>query len=140
MCGQARCAVVQELLHKEVLGLDDLDRILGKRPYVTHELRNVDRFRGELEKTVRQWLPSGGGVWAWIESFRSPGLQIALDGAGATAPPGAGAEDGDDDEPPGGGGRAQEGEAAEEFSGWWADEAAQSSNEGAVKRKYPVAT
>lgn len=38
-------AMATELLAKEVLNLEDLERILGKRPYKSLELRNIDKFR-----------------------------------------------------------------------------------------------
>eukprot|EP00892_Ulva_mutabilis_P001410 jgi/Ulvmu1/1126/UM106_0043.1 len=129
-------ALAQELLKKEVIGLDDLDRILGKRPFATRELQNIDKFRGELQQGMRAWLP-GGDVWEWIASFRGPGVSFALDGAGGAL------QDGDDsgDGGTGGGGhRLAESQEEEEF-GWWADETApDASSRRAKKQKYPVAT
>jgi AFG3 family protein len=37
-------SMAQELLEKEVLGLDELERVLGKRPYRSVEMRNIDKF------------------------------------------------------------------------------------------------
>lgn len=37
--------MTQQLLTKEVLNLDDVERILGKRPFHIAEMRNIDRFR-----------------------------------------------------------------------------------------------
>ncbi|EFJ42312.1 hypothetical protein VOLCADRAFT_107358 [Volvox carteri f. nagariensis] len=37
-------AMTAELLHKEVLSLDDVERLLGKRPFMSQELRNIDRY------------------------------------------------------------------------------------------------
>jgi len=39
-------AMAQDLLHKEVLNLDDVERLLGKRPFSCAEMRNIDRYRG----------------------------------------------------------------------------------------------
>lgn len=139
---------VQELLTKEVLNLDDLDRIMGKRPFVTLELRNVDKFRG-----LSEWLPTGGGIWSWIESFRSPGLPLsfpapAVDGLGGAPMHGFEASDSegsrtrrhdDDDDSSGGGGGG--GGGKEGMSGWWADEVERSATKVQdIKRKYPTAT
>eukprot|EP01025_Chloroclados_australasicus_P061646 TRINITY_DN8104_c0_g1_i4.p1 TRINITY_DN8104_c0_g1~~TRINITY_DN8104_c0_g1_i4.p1 ORF type:complete len:688 (-),score=79.63 TRINITY_DN8104_c0_g1_i4:322-2385(-) len=38
-------ALAQELIQKEVVGLDDLERILGERPFQSEEVRNVDVYR-----------------------------------------------------------------------------------------------
>eukprot|EP00887_Chlorella_sp_A99_P001432 scaffold8.g1432.t1 len=38
--------MAQALLHKEVLGTDELEGLLGPRPYRSHELRNIDKYRG----------------------------------------------------------------------------------------------
>ena len=139
---------MQELLAKEVLNLDDLDRIMGKRPFTTGELRNVDKFRG-----LPEWLPSSGGVWGWIESFRSPGLPHpfpAVDGLSDTQMHGtfeaSGSErsarshhDDDDDDDSGGGGGGKEGGGG--TPGWWADEVERSASKVQdIKRKYPTAT
>ena len=45
----SRCvprARAQALLEKEVLGLTDLNEVLGKRPFRSAELRNIDRYAG----------------------------------------------------------------------------------------------
>ena len=39
-------ALADKLLEKEVLGLEDLEAVLGRRPYRPVELRNIDKFRG----------------------------------------------------------------------------------------------
>lgn len=39
-------AMARALLDKEVLNSDDLEAILGERPFRSLELRNIDRFRG----------------------------------------------------------------------------------------------
>lgn len=38
--------MAQALLKKEVLGTEDLEALLGARPYRSNELRNIDKFRG----------------------------------------------------------------------------------------------
>lgn len=38
-------ALAQALLEREVLNSDELERILGERPFRSQELRNIDRFR-----------------------------------------------------------------------------------------------
>lgn len=38
-------AMAKDLLFKEVIGLDDVERILGKRPFTSLEMRNIDRYR-----------------------------------------------------------------------------------------------
>jgi hypothetical protein len=135
--------VMQELLTKEVLNLDDLDRIMGKRPFQTKELRNVDKFRG-----LTQWLPSSDGIWSWIESFRSPGLPLAFDGPALDDGPTFVSPADDDDEDNssggggsgggGGGGQPQEGGG---ISGWWSDEAENSAKKVQdLKKKFPTAT
>lgn len=125
---------MQELLKKEVIGLEDLDRILGKRPFATRELQNIDKFRGELQQGMRAL---GGGVWEWIASFRGPGLQLALDGVRG------GPADHEDDGPGDGGDgghRLAESHEEEEF-GWWADETSpDAARRKSKKQKYPVAT
>ena len=127
---------MQELLEKEVVGLDDLRRILGPRPFESAELRNINRFRGELDRAAAALKPAGEVVWQWIESFRSPGLQLA--GAGGTGAvdeesgdegPGDGEDDDDDDSGEGGGGGGGGGGG---LGGFW-----QGIGTG---RKYPVAT
>eukprot|EP01026_Neomeris_dumetosa_P057755 TRINITY_DN5334_c0_g1_i6.p2 TRINITY_DN5334_c0_g1~~TRINITY_DN5334_c0_g1_i6.p2 ORF type:complete len:506 (+),score=102.27 TRINITY_DN5334_c0_g1_i6:935-2452(+) len=42
-------ALALELLEKEVVGLDDLERILGERPFQSEEVRNVDVYRSYKE-------------------------------------------------------------------------------------------
>jgi len=39
----------QTLLAKEVIGLDDLQSILGKRPFVSLQLQNIDKYRGLVD-------------------------------------------------------------------------------------------
>ena len=97
------------LLEKEVVGLDDLHTVLGKRPYESRELRNIDRFRGELQRGVGALKPAAEGVWDWINSFRSPGLQLAGFGdlGGSDGDEGGSDEEeegGDDDDEGGSGG------------------------------------
>jgi len=46
-------AMAEELLSKEVLTLEDIERVLGPRPYKTEELRNVDRFRSGFDPSMR---------------------------------------------------------------------------------------
>lgn len=130
---------------KEVLNLDDLDRIMGKRPFLTLELRNVDKFRGHLS----QWLPTGDGIWSWIDAFRSPGLPLAFDAAPGIAGSAAGAatsgaapgDDDEDDGGSGGGGGGEREDASGPFTGWWADEAEKSATKVKdMKQKYPTAT
>lgn len=125
MCGEA-CAGVQELLKKEVVGIDDLQRILGKRPFVNKEMQNIDRFRGEL-RGLGEWV-SPKGVWEWIESFRSPGLRLAGvgDAGGDEGDDDGESGDGEDDDDEGGGGGGGGGGL------WW-----QGLGTG---RRYPVAT
>mmetsp|Transcript_7855 Transcript_7855/g.13510 ORF Transcript_7855/g.13510 Transcript_7855/m.13510 type:complete len:862 (-) Transcript_7855:907-3492(-) len=40
--------MTNELLSKEVLNINDVERILGKRPFHSNEMRNIDRFRHGL--------------------------------------------------------------------------------------------
>lgn len=123
---------MQTLLRKEVVNLDDLNEVLGRRPFESRELRNIDRFRGELARAAKALAPAG--VWEWIASFRSPGLRLA--GVGDAAGGDAGDEDGergsgdddeDDDDDEGGGGGGGGG-----LKGFW-------QGLGTGKR-YPVAT
>lgn len=140
------CSLVllQELLSKEVLNLDDLDRILGKRPFQTLELRNVDKFRGQFS----DWLPSGDGIWSWIESFRSPGLPLAFDipvdhsfEASSSEYSRNSGRDDDDENNGGGGGGGKRDEEGGGFTGWWSDEAEKSASKVQdIKRKYPTST
>lgn len=39
-------AMAKALLEKEVLNADELEALLGKRPFVSNEMRNIDKFRG----------------------------------------------------------------------------------------------
>jgi hypothetical protein len=73
--GRQHLLAIQELLKKEVVGIEDLARILGERPFQTPETQNIDRFRGDQRSFGRRVMPPG--VWEWIESFRSPGLKSA---------------------------------------------------------------
>ena len=123
------CAAVQELLRKEVVNLDDLHELLGKRPFESTELRNIDRFRGELQRAASALAPAG--VWEWIASFRGPGLRLAgVGGADGDEGDGDGEAEGgdkgsdDDDEGGSGGGGG--------LGGFW-------DGLGSGKR-YPVAT
>ena len=118
--------LLQELLRKEVVNLDDLHELLGKRPFESTELRNIDRFRGELQRAASALAPAG--VWEWIASFRGPGLRLA-GVSGADGDGDGDAEDGDkgsddDDEGGSGGGGG--------MGGFW-------DGLGSGKR-YPVAT
>lgn len=45
-------SMAQELLKKEVLGLEELEGLLGKRPYTSNEMRNIDKYaRGFQEQS-----------------------------------------------------------------------------------------
>ena len=126
-------------MKKEVIGLEDLDRILGKRPFATRELQNIDKFRGELQQGMHAWLP-GGGVWEWIASFRGPGLSLALHGIGGGPEDGHSGGGGGGDGDGSGGHRLAESQEEEEF-GWWADETTPDTGKRQSKKhKYPVAT
>ena len=50
-------AMAQELLKKEVLSREDLEALLGKRPYKSQELRNIDKYSVGFEKESHE----GGG-------------------------------------------------------------------------------
>lgn len=41
----AVCVVLQALLHQEVLNLDAVEDLLGKRPFTNDALQNIDRYR-----------------------------------------------------------------------------------------------
>lgn len=84
-------AVAQALLRKEVIGLDDLEQLLGKRPFMTTELRNIDRYRN-VGDTAAGAVSS---VWAWIDSFRVRGRSVT--GSAAEASDGEGSGAGDDE-------------------------------------------
>lgn len=43
-------ALAQALLEREVLNLEDLEGLLGPRPYRSTELRNIDKFRDGFQK------------------------------------------------------------------------------------------
>eukprot|EP00210_Caulerpa_lentillifera_P008488 g8097.t1 len=45
--------MAEELLEKEVLSLEDIERVLGPRPYKSKELRNVDRFRSGFDASMK---------------------------------------------------------------------------------------
>lgn len=47
-------ALAQALLEREVLGLDELEAILGARPFQNKELRNIDRFRDGFGAPVEE--------------------------------------------------------------------------------------
>ena len=67
-------AMAQELLEKEVLNLDELEALLGKRPYNSVEMRNIDKFargfedkeghlvEGEEKEAVAPPPPTDDGV------------------------------------------------------------------------------
>lgn len=57
--------MVQELLKKEVLSLEDLHRILGERPFVTTEMRNIDKYR-DAGVEPRVFSPTAS-IWQWIQ-------------------------------------------------------------------------
>lgn len=122
-------ALAARLLEKENLNIDDLEAILGKRPFVNREMQNIDRFRSGLTRGLKGLLAPAGDVWAWIAGARAPpSLRLALDGAD-----GGGGESGDDDESgrSGGDGAARSGE---DETPRWRD----AGGKGA--RRFPVAT
>lgn len=41
--------LAEELLKKEVLNLDDLNKILGDRPFKSAEIRNIDKYQGQTD-------------------------------------------------------------------------------------------
>ena len=41
--------LAEELLKKEVLNLDDLNKILGERPFKSAEIRNIDKYQGRTD-------------------------------------------------------------------------------------------
>ena len=43
--------LAEALLKKEVLNLDDLNEILGERPFKSAEIRNIDKYRGITDET-----------------------------------------------------------------------------------------
>ncbi|GIL73714.1 hypothetical protein Vretimale_5398 [Volvox reticuliferus] len=82
-------AMTAELLRKEVLSLDDVERLLGKRPFMSQELRNIDRFRnGSGASTASDQLPGEETV----ETEAGPGEEGGAGGAGR-----GGAEEKSDD-------------------------------------------
>ncbi|KAG2493646.1 hypothetical protein HYH03_008163 [Edaphochlamys debaryana] len=87
-------AMTQELLSKEVLSLDDIERLLGKRPHMSAELRNIDRFR------------HGSGAAAVIAAEQAAAAAAAGAQEGGQAPPSSGGDKGE-----GGEGGEQEGAA-----------------------------
>jgi AFG3 family protein len=50
-------ALAEELLDKEVVGTEALERILGRRPFHSEEMRNIDKFRDGFVKTVAAAAP-----------------------------------------------------------------------------------
>lgn len=50
-----------ELLKKEVLNLEDVERILGKRTWMPQELRNIDRYRHGSSGGASPATPSASG-------------------------------------------------------------------------------
>lgn len=44
----------------QVINLDDVERILGERPFVSTQLRNIDRFRGKSDTPPSAPPPEGG--------------------------------------------------------------------------------
>lgn len=47
-------AMAQKLLQKEVLGLEELEELLGKRPYNSLELRNIDKYARGFDAGVTE--------------------------------------------------------------------------------------
>lgn len=41
--------LAEALLEKEVLNLEDLNEILGERPFKSVEIRNIDKYQGKGE-------------------------------------------------------------------------------------------
>ena len=107
--------------------MEELRRILGERPFVSNELRNIDRFRGAAAAAL---LPAGAAVWDWIKAFRGPGPALQLAGVGgADSADDESDDDEDDDDEDGGDGSGGGGGGG---GGEWL---------GRVSgRKYPVAT
>ncbi|KAG1664993.1 hypothetical protein FOA52_014673 [Chlamydomonas sp. UWO 241] len=81
-----------DLLKKEVIGLDDIDRLLGKRPFSTREMRNIDRYRHGAGGTARD---EEGGGGSGDEKSEGP---VPVEGpgefGGPKGPPGGGGGDG----------------------------------------------
>mmetsp|Transcript_3560 Transcript_3560/g.10352 ORF Transcript_3560/g.10352 Transcript_3560/m.10352 type:complete len:828 (-) Transcript_3560:1087-3570(-) len=55
-------ALAEELLEKEVVGTEALERILGARPYHVAEMRNIDKYRSGFNKEAA--LPVDGAQGA----------------------------------------------------------------------------
>lgn len=79
-------ALATALLEKEVLSLHDLEEILGKRPFSTPELRNIDRYRGVAAGDGGAKAAEGGEAEA---ADKEEGGEKA---AAAAAPPSSGEE------------------------------------------------
>ncbi|GLI61266.1 hypothetical protein VaNZ11_003582 [Volvox africanus] len=77
-------AMTAELLRKEVLNLDDVERLLGKRPFMCQELRNIDRFRHGSGASKAQELVTGEKT---METETGPGEEEG--GAGGDGSGGA---------------------------------------------------
>ncbi len=65
-------AMAQALLEKEVLGSDELERLLGQRPFRSLELRNIDKFRegfdgGAAARVSQQ--PGDGKSWEGVRGL-----------------------------------------------------------------------
>jgi hypothetical protein len=68
---ELKLCAVQELLKKEVLSLEDLHRILGERPFITTEMRNIDKYR-DAGVEPRVFSPTAS-IWKWIQSSQIGG-------------------------------------------------------------------
>lgn len=59
-------AMAKELLDKEVINFDDVERLLGKRPFISDQVRNIDRFRyggdGTPPAAVEEGAKEGGAT------------------------------------------------------------------------------
>lgn len=52
------CRTLQALLEKEVLNLDDVEGLLGKRPFESEQMRNIDRYRGMVAEVLEKGVQS----------------------------------------------------------------------------------
>uniref|UniRef100_A0A1D1ZYX9 AAA+ ATPase domain-containing protein n=1 Tax=Auxenochlorella protothecoides TaxID=3075 RepID=A0A1D1ZYX9_AUXPR len=94
-------AMAQALLEREVLGTEELEALLGERPYRSAELRNIDKFRdGFAREAPAGEAPAGAAPEPEVEPLEPPtppppppsdgpggGLRPALAAEGGAAGP-----------------------------------------------------
>lgn len=80
-----------------MIGLDDVEQLLGRRPFESRELRNIDRFRHGADAAAIKagLLPGDGAAAGEQEGGDGPGAgEQEEDGQGGKGDGGSGGDEG----------------------------------------------